>query len=267
MQTGEYIRDRLLPEAIRTACKRQAVQLTTYSDEWVLRLQKNGKSVWFFGYKCDGNRAAASHIAQDKVATYEILQAAGVPAVRHLLVRSVANEPVQTEKLSTQFANLAVVIKPLNGTGGRGVDYYTDVHEALEFIQTSSEPAWAISPYLNIVAETRLIVIDSHVVLAYEKLQPQTEHGITFYNLSHGAQAVDIADGEIPEHSRDLALQACQELGLHMAAVDIVQTNAGEQMVLEVNDGFSMEYYARQSAEHKKRAIKLYDIIVENLFS
>jgi glutathione synthase/RimK-type ligase-like ATP-grasp enzyme len=205
-------------------------------------------------------------LAQDKVATYEVLSAADISAVPHVLARSLPGEPIHKAELKHGLAEGDIVIKPLSGTGGRGVERYAELDAALEFIQTSPEPAWAISPYLEIVSETRFIMFGGKALLAYEKQQPEIKNGLKFYNLSHGAVAVDIPDPEIQASMCGLAERTCRELGLKMAAVDIVSLEDGSQMVLEVNDGFSMEYYARQGAEYKKRAIELYDTIVASMF-
>lgn len=266
MQSGEYIRNRLLPHAVRLACQRQNIRCKSFSDDWVFQLSKGHKTAWVFGYKFDVNQAASSHLAQDKVATYEVLREGDIPAVPHLLVRSLLGEPLPVRHLRQAFPTEDVVIKPLDGTGGRGVQRFTELDVALAAVQTSPEPAWAVSPYLDIISETRLIVLDGSVLLAYEKQQPELKDGVKFYNLSHGAVAVDVSEGDVPEPMRDSALRTCRALGLKMAAVDIVTTANGEQLVLEVNDGFSMEYYARQGDGYKNRAIELYDTIVAYMF-
>lgn len=265
MQTGEYIVNRILPDAVRVACKRHSVTCQSFSEDWILRLSKNGSTQWIFGYKFDINRAAAGQLAQDKVGTYEVLAASKIPAVRHSLVRAVTNQPVDVPKLQMLFPDGDVVIKPLSGTGGRGVQRYADIQQAVEYIRNSSEPAWAVSPYLDIVSETRLIVLDGAVLLAYEKQQPEIINGLKFYNLSRGAKAATI--DQPAEGLEKLAVETCQALGLRLAAVDIVQTARGEHMVLEVNDGFSMEYYVLQSQKNKNRVNALYDAVIAVMFA
>jgi glutathione synthase/RimK-type ligase-like ATP-grasp enzyme len=266
MQTGEYKKNRLLPEAVRVACEHLGVEFTTYSSDWILKLSKAGKTVWIAGYKSDVNGAAASYLAQDKVGTYEVLRAAGIPAVPHVLVRPVPSEPTAIAALQHKFTDTQVVVKPLNGTGGRGVRRYKHLEDALQFIDTAIEPAWAVCPYLDIRLETRLVVLNGEVVLVYEKHQPHLEHGVKFYNLSHGAHAVTIPNPDVSQELCRLAVTACEQMNLKLAAVDIVTLANGEQLVLEVNDGFSVEYYARQSAEDRERALKLYETIVAGLF-
>jgi glutathione synthase/RimK-type ligase-like ATP-grasp enzyme len=255
----------MLPGAVREACARQGIAYNTFSDDWVLELSKGKIKKWIFGYKFDINSAAAGQLAQDKVGTYEVLAANKLPVVRHRLVRSVANQALDNASLELLFPGGDVVIKPLSGTGGRGVQRYQTVTEATDYIKNSTEPAWAISPYIDIMSETRLIVLDGVVQLAYEKQQPQVVNGLKFYNLSHGATATTL--NEVPDNLKSIALRTCEALCLRLAAVDIIRTAGGEQLVLEVNDGFSMEYYTLQSFENKNRAVALYDEVVSAMFA
>ncbi len=266
MQKGEYIRDRLLPSSIQAACDRQAITYQAFSDDWVLKLSKGGRIFWVFGYKFDINPSAVSLIAQDKVATYLVLAEHNIPAVPHILARSLPGESINRAGLKAQFTS-DIVIKPLSGTGGRDVTRYADITEALTVIEASNEPAWAVSPYLNIEQETRCIVLDGDTILAYEKQQPEIINGLKFFNLSHGAIAVDVATEALATEVQQLARDTCKQLGLRLAAVDIVTLTDGTRLVLEVNDGFSMEYYARQSEQNKNRAISLYDTIVAAMFA
>lgn len=118
MQTGIYIRDRMLPLAVEAACAAQGIGYAAFSDNWILRLQRGSEQHWVYGYKFDINPIAASLIAQDKVATYLVLQAAGVSALRHVLVRSLLETPIDHAAVLAALPGGAVVLKPLTGTGG-----------------------------------------------------------------------------------------------------------------------------------------------------
>lgn len=263
MQSGEYIVDRLLPEMVHQACQRQDIAFQSFSDDWVLRLQRADQARWVLGYKFDLNAAAASGVAQDKVAAYQVLADAGVPALKHLLVRSVASQPLPVHELRQAFGGRPVVIKPLTGTGARGVQKCDNVAIALEQIAADPEPAWAVSPHVAVTAEYRLIVMDGQVLLAYEKTRPTEREGLLLFNLGTGAVAKDV---EISNTIQSIALEAMRVLNLRLAAVDIIKTGQ-EYTILEVNDGMMMENYARQSPAHKNRAQNIYDAIVEKMFT
>jgi ribosomal protein S6--L-glutamate ligase len=261
MKAGQYILDRFLPDFVARAAEARGACVEVMSDGWVIRLEGEHRRRWVVGYQFDLNTTAASAVAQDKVATYLALTRAGLAAVPHVLVRSTPHEPDIATHLRGAV-NGPLVIKPLDGTGGRGVHKAADVAEAVAFIQERDEVAWAASPWYDIVAEYRAVVLDGEVLLAYEKTEPVELHNLRFYNLGMGAVAQDIASQAQREAVVVMALQACVQLGLRLAAVDIVRLATGELLVLEVNDGIMMENYARQSPEYKKRAADVYDAIV-----
>lgn len=101
-------------------------------------------------------------------------------------------------------------------------------------------------------------MLDGQCLLAYQKTEPVTRAGLKLYNLGAGAIAEDLT----PAYSLvDIARRSVDALGLRLAAVDIVQV-AGEQLVLEVNDGFMMEYYLRQSDANYRRTVELYEQVL-----
>jgi glutathione synthase/RimK-type ligase-like ATP-grasp enzyme len=267
MKTGQYILDRYLPDFIRESADRQSITCSSMSDDWVLRLERGPDIRWILGYQFDINNAAASALAQDKVATHLHLRESGIPSVEHLLVRSVPHEMLMKDILKNRFSNNEFVIKPLDGTGGRGVMKVASVDQAIHVIDTSGETAWAASPYYEISNEYRLILLNDEILMTYEKTQPVELHGMRFYNLGLGAQAVDITDHELLRELYMITRSVCASASLRLAAVDIVRTVDGELLVLEINDGIMMENYARQNVVYKKRAASVYDRIVTAMFT
>ena len=61
-------------------------------------------------------------------------------------------------------------------------------------------------------------------------------------------------------------MDAAAALGLRLAAVDVVVLADGSMRVLEVNAGFMMENFIRQTDEYKNRAVRIYDAIVAKMF-
>ncbi len=267
MQNGPYIAERLLPELVATYCTHAGLGLQAFSDDWVLRITKGEVTRWVVGAKFDVNGAAAGEVAQDKVAAYAALSAAGIAAMSHFLVRSLPHELIHVQELHHELHNMAVVAKPLQGTAGRDVTKFHSADEALQMIRSSGEPAWALSPYHDLQAEYRLIMLDGTVLLAYEKTQATFRGELKLFNLSHGAVAVDLQPGTLLDELRAIAERVMRATALRLAAVDIVRLPDGTLVVLEVNDGISMEHYARQSAENKARAAKIYEAIIAAMFS
>lgn len=267
MQNGPYIRERVLPGVIHSVCAQHGIDFQAFSNDWVLRLEKTGSVRWVVGYKFDINLSAAGQLAQDKVATYMALAAAGVLAIEHYLVRSVPHDPTQWHLDFPVLKNKAVVLKPLDGTGGRAVGRYESVTEALQTAQESDEPAWAITPHYDLQAEYRLIMLDGRLLLSLEKTQPVLHGKLKLFNLGYGAVAVDILDEALLHDLKAIAIRVMCTLSLRLAAVDIVRTSTGELRVLEVNDGISLEHYALQSVEYRDRAEMVYGSITVALFA
>jgi glutathione synthase/RimK-type ligase-like ATP-grasp enzyme len=263
MQIGEVLQERVMPAMVRQACATLGIQCHFFSDDWVAQLKRGDKMAWIFGYKFDINASAAASLAQDKVATHIALKAARIPSVPHLLARTYGMQMASfREVMDFLPGSTSVVIKPLNGTGGRGVRYYEDARQALAVIRDDPEPAWTMSPFLELVRETRLVMLDGEVLLAYEKHDPVVHDGLKFFNLCQGAKAADI---EPSPALHDIARQTCAALSLRTVAVDIVRTASGKDLVLEVNDGIMTENYARQSPANAQRAQRVYEAIIARM--
>lgn len=253
---GEYIRDRLLVKIIADICKSNDIALRRFSDDWLLELRKEATTRRILGYKFPLNNSVSAQSAEDKVTAHLILSVQNIPSIPHLLVRSKStNFTVNTDWNE-------VVIKPLVGTGGRGVQRFSSVPDALTWIQSEPHQDWAMSPLLTIRREIRLIVLDENVLLSYEK-QPVTIHNLKMFNLGLGATAKRI---EAWTELIALAQEAQRTLQLRLAAIDIVELEDGQLMVLEVNDGIMMEHYARSSAEYYQQAHGVYSAIIQALF-
>jgi len=264
MQNGPYIAERLMPKIIAEYCEQANIEFQSFSHEWVLRLTKGDITRWVVGYTFDVNRAAAGELARDKVAAYDALQAAGVAAAPHYLVRSLPKELIHDQELHQRLHATPVVAKPLDGTGGRDVHHFSTVDEALTMIRKSGEPAWALSPYFELQAEYRFIMLDNELLLAYEKTQPTSRGQLKLFNLGYGAVAKDISEA-LMQKLLPAARQVMRAMALRLAAVDMVKLADGTYIVLEVNGGITMEHYARQSDVNKSRASDVYSKIVKAL--
>ena len=258
MQKGEYIIDRLLPAIIEDICKEQGIKLTRLSDDWVLRLEKGDKLSHVIGYKFSLNGSAEAEIAQDKVATYEILSTGGINAVEHRLVRTKASDVFGWESM---FDKGSVVAKPLDGTSGHGVRVCHDAEEVKAYIDDSGIEAWAISPLLDIDKEIRVILLDGEPLIGIEK-NPVLIDGLKIFNLGQGATAKRIPIGE---DIADLAKSATGRINLRIASVDIAVLDSGEVMVLEVNDGLMMEHFARISNENLYETKRVFNRVVTRM--
>lgn len=270
MQTGKYIENRILPDVIRAICLRKDILLEAFSEDWVIRLTKDNSSAWIYGYHFDLNSGAANEIANDKVATYLVLDAAGVPAIAHYLLRSEAREPIVASKIIQRIPDVdnPFVIKPLSGSSGKYLHYASNLVAGLEITRSSGESAWAASPHEDIVKEFRVVTLDKEPELIYEKTNPVVVNDLKLFNLGLGARAVNISqENSTRERLSELASAASHALHLRVAAVDIVQLADGQLKVLEINSGISFEHYGRQSQQNHKKAEQIYDKIIDRIFT
>lgn len=270
MQSGTFIAKRLLPEILRELCADRKITCTSYSDEWVLQLNRGDKQLWVYGYHFDINGGAVSEVAKDKVATFLVLERAGIPVVPHYLVRSAAHESINTERLTKTIPNSdkPFVVKPLSGSSGKYVYYAQNIDEAVKVVLEGSEAGWTASTYQDIQKEFRVVMLDDKVELVYEKTSPSVHGGLRLFNLGLGAKARNIEPGSpIYAQLQDLASRACVAMSLRFAAVDVVELDNATLKILEINSGLSFEHYARQGSEKRITAEKIYGKIIDKVFS
>ncbi len=173
--------ERALVRAVREVAKELNVRLDSFSQDWVIRMEKGNQTRHIFGYNFDLNGASGHLIANDKCAAAELLRHNNIPAVEHrLFLRPnlagyVAGSGNWREMLSYFERNRSdVVCKSNTGTGGHQV-YRARTPLELE-ISThklfSSNRGIALSPFSNFDSEYRLIMLGAACELAYEKVRP-----------------------------------------------------------------------------------------------
>lgn len=255
MQNGDFIADRLFVKFISDICKEQDINLATFSGDWVMELEKEGKTSRILGYKFDLNNGVSAGIVQDKVAAYELMNAHQIPATPHFLIREIGD-------VDKCLYKGEVVLKPLMGTGGREVAKFKDMLEVKAWLSEQPAGAWAVSPFEEIIKETRIMMLDAKPLLVYEK-EPVTLEGLKFFNLGKGATPLNC---EPSQSQLELCSTMLSSLGLRLAAIDIITTTNGKEKILEVNDGIMVENYARQSSTNKENAKKVYETLINTIF-
>ena len=284
---------------LKEIASEENIRLITFSYDWMGVLEKDGKRGAFWGYQLPENRAGAHLIAKDKSATYELLTKSGVPAVPHFLFIT----PEEFAFLGVQsnwdgiYALLEkygkIVLKPNEGTGGESVllaktKGETELAAGRIFQKYRT---LAVSPYLDIQAEYRVVVSGEKVKLTFSKRRPAvvgdgkrnvfalaaekyrnaelTTDGayvpkegeevlLTWHhNLGKGGYAERVTDNAVLEKLTPLALSAAKAMGLDLCSVDIVFSE-GKYAVLEINSGVMTEFFARESEENYQTAKEIY---------
>jgi len=254
---GEFIQHRWVVQAVKAIAEELRLDVRSYSGDWIIELRNDSVTRRIFGYHFDLNSDIASRCAEDKTAAAALLQEAGVACVPHLLLRS--GEFKDTAWKETDWNE--VVVKPLTGTSGHEVRKLASLDEVESFLASEHDNDWVVSPYIDIVSEQRVIILDDEPLLSYRK-HPVMLDGLKMFNLGLGAtpERTDLDD-----ETAQLAKAATQTLGLRLAAVDVITLQTGEQKVLEVNNGIMMEHYATVSDEYKLDALGVYRHIITTM--
>jgi glutathione synthase/RimK-type ligase-like ATP-grasp enzyme len=168
-------------DTVRKYCARHGIALEIKSQGWFLVMQRGSQRRLAFGYDLGLNSAVTHRIANDKAATAEVLEICGVPCVPHtLFLKPELNAYVPPVGSWEAMLGLlaknpdGIVVKPNDGTSGQFVFKVTSkpklelaVHKIF-----SLNLSVAISPFLDIEDEVRVVLIDYVPIVVYSKRRP-----------------------------------------------------------------------------------------------
>jgi glutathione synthase/RimK-type ligase-like ATP-grasp enzyme len=172
---------RIFVTAVQRYCADNGITVQTAAQGWLMVMQKGGRRHLAYGYDVGLNSAVTHRIANDKAATAEMLEINGIPCVPHALFLGPALSQTVSATGSWQpmlgllEQNPAgIVAKPNEGTSGNLV---FKVHDKLGLELAvnaifSLNLNLAISPYLEIANEVRVILVDTRPVVVYGKSRP-----------------------------------------------------------------------------------------------
>lgn len=174
--------ERTLVLLIQEIAAEQGYTLTSFSQNWILRLEKAGQVRHVFGFNFELNSATAHMLANDKAAVAAVLASQSVAHIPHRLFLN----PVRASYIPdngywddiqayAQEHHYAVVAKPNEGTGGLGVVKVTTQAQLERAVQAIFQKgqSLSLSPFYEIENEYRLVMLDGECVLAYSKQRPQ----------------------------------------------------------------------------------------------
>lgn len=120
-----------------------------------------------------------------------------------------------------------MIVKPINGNRGIGIKLVHTKEELRDMLREGSHIAQEfIAESMGI--DIRAFVVGDEVVASMIRSAPKGE---VVANIAQGANAAKI---DLDEETRQLAVGACQALGLKIGGVDLIKSNRG-MLVLEVN--------------------------------
>ncbi len=172
---------RVFVKAVQSYCAQHGIAVETRSQGWLMVMQKGPRRHLAYGYDLGLNSAVTHRIANDKAATAELLEMNGIACVPHAFFPSPAlGDYVPATGTWQAILDLlrqnpgGIVVKPNEGTSGRLVSKVLD-RPALERAVNeilSLNLSLAISPYLEIQDEVRVILVDNLPVIVYGKRRP-----------------------------------------------------------------------------------------------
>ena len=260
-------------ELINEICTEKNITVDYLSADYILRLAKDGQSRHIFGPYWDLNSAAADRLACDKAGCYTMLHHSGIPAIEHKIMYNPLRWGYLLDSTGTmanaltyfETHNKAVVAKPNKGAQGRDVFLCNTPLQLETAMQTifSTEPDIALCPYHEIYTEYRVFYLGGQARYIYGKAKGEDWR----HNLSQGAKAFEVNDGNLRARLSDLAVLAARCININFATVDIVALEKGELAVLEINSGVQAQYLLEQ-LPHRWGTIKaIYTDAISSMFS
>lgn len=254
-------------------CEEVGIKLEFLCTNWVRRLEKGGQVKFIVGRQTGLNSYTAGEIASDKVATYDVLNNQGIPAVEHVILYEFTNRaPYTMGRNSSKYVqdyfvkhDQHIVVKPINGKCGEGV---IQISEERQIIPTLLElfcknMTICMSPFYQIEYEYRMILLDGDVRVSYMKVL--SDKSQWKFNLCQGARTEEIPSKKVGALTV-LAKQAAKALGLRFCSVDMIETDAGETMVLEVNSSVMTDAYVQQHPEKYPEVRAMYRDMLRKMF-
>jgi glutathione synthase/RimK-type ligase-like ATP-grasp enzyme len=218
--------------AVRKYCAENGIAVEVRSQGWLIIMQRDSRRHIAFGYDVGLNSAVAHRVANDKAATTEVLQLSGVPCIPHTLFLSPKMSEYIPPQRSWEAMNAllrqnpeGIVVKPNEGTSGESV-FKVSTEAELELAAHrifAASLGLAISPYVDIEDEIRVVLLDHDPLMVYSKSRPAVT-GDGRHSL------LELALTATPTERRSAMLTAMLS-GLDRAALDAIPL-PGERRLL-----------------------------------
>ncbi|MBR0797913.1 RimK-like protein [Bradyrhizobium jicamae] len=176
------ISQRIFLETIKKYCLARRIAVEIRSGGWLVIMQRDGERRLAIGYDVGLNSAVAHQVASDKAACAEVLATAGIPAIPHtLFLGARLSAHIPGSDSSDAMARLldahpgGLVVKPNEGTSGDLVCRVTTKAQLETAVARilAAYPSLAISPYVEIQHEVRVVLLDDRPLIVYGKTRPQ----------------------------------------------------------------------------------------------
>lgn len=258
-------------------CQEENIKIRWLSNNWVALLEKNGVKRYVSGYKFGLDSHAVGEIMDDKFALYDVLREQGLPVIPHrLLYAESCHGDFTQEKKSREYImefvreySWPIIIKPNNGTGGKGVYRVERADELDKTLDEVFEKSYSASmcPFCQLKTEYRVVWLKNEPRLVYGKHPQQSEDGENWkFNLKCGAQAEKVPEGALKSRLVNLAKRAAEAINLHFGSIDIAELEDGRLVIMEMNSGVMIKRYLRQHPEDRDLVKRIYADAVREMF-
>ncbi|ERF80820.1 RimK-like protein [Bradyrhizobium viridifuturi] len=240
------ISQRIFLETIKKYCLARSIAVEVRSGGWLVIMTKGRRRRLAIGYDIGLNSAVAHQVANDKSACAEVLASAGVPAIAHTLFLGgrlskhiPGSDSLEAMRLLLDQHPRGLVVKPNEGTSGELVFRVTtraQLEAAVARI-LAAHPSLAISPYVEIEHEVRVVLLDAHALIVYGKTRPMVV-GDGIHSLRALAQASATAEQlkTLPEDFDAAALDAIPPAGERLLLNWRHNLDAGAEPMLIADD-------------------------------
>jgi glutathione synthase/RimK-type ligase-like ATP-grasp enzyme len=176
------ISQRIFLETIKKYCLAHDIAIEVRSGGWLVVMQRDAERRLAIGYDIGLNSAVAHQVANDKAACAEVLESAGIAGIPHTLFLGVKLSAHIPGSGSTDAMlrlldahPCGLVVKPNEGTSGELVARVTTKAQLEQAVARilSAYPSLAISPYVEIADEVRVVLLDDRALIVYSKARPQ----------------------------------------------------------------------------------------------
>lgn len=163
-------------------CEEKNIQQEMLSYGWIRKLSKENKSHYLMRYQFDLNSSISHNIADDKYATYEVLNDKNVPTIPHKMI---FNPKTRKGYYDIKFLDeiddilknndYKVVVKANDSCKGKDVYYCNtknEVKNVIEKLFEEKNDTLSICPYLDIDFEYRAIYLCGEIIYIYKKKKP-----------------------------------------------------------------------------------------------
>ncbi|WP_166299244.1 ATP-grasp domain-containing protein [Bradyrhizobium sp. 2S1] len=240
------ISQRIFLETIKKYCLARGIAVEVRSGGWLVIMTRGSERRLVIGYDIGLNSAVAHQVANDKSACAEVLASAGVSAIPHTLVLGAklskhipGSDSLEAMQRLLHEHPRGLAVKPNEGTSGELVFRVTtrgQLETAVARI-LAVHPSLAISPYVEIEDEVRVVLLDDRALIVYGKTRPSVV-GDGVHSLRALAQAAATAEQlkTITEDFDDAALDEIPSAGERRLLNWRHNLDAGAEPVLLTDD-------------------------------